>query len=396
MRLPYFIEHHNDIDMNVPFVDLKAQYLSIKAEVDAAIAEIISNTAFIGGKTVANFEREFAGYIGSPYCVSVANGTDAIEIALRALGIGDGDEVIVPANSFIATSEAVTSIGARVVFADSDPDFYTMDVEDFRRKITSRTKAVIPVHLYGHPADMDSILEIAREHGLLVVEDTSQAHGALYKGRRVGSIGDAGTFSFYPGKNLGAYGDAGAIVFKSQHAADFARALANHGSVVKYQHFIEGRNSRMDGIQAAVLATKLPHLESWSEGRRRAAALFTELLEGVEGIVTPKIADYAVPVFHLYVVRVADRERLQSRLAERGVSTGIHYPIALPSLEAYAYLGHRPEDFPVATSQMSQLLSLPMYPELTEEMIRYTVECLKEELGALAAEGSLTSESVGS
>jgi dTDP-4-amino-4,6-dideoxygalactose transaminase len=371
--------------MNVPFLDLKAQYRSIQPEIDAAIAEVITNTAFVGGKVVAEFEKAYAEYIGMPYCVSVANGTDAIEIALKALGIGPGDEVIVPANSFIATSEAATSIGAHVVFADSEPDFYTIDVEDLRRKITPRTKAIIPVHLYGHPADMDPIMEIAREHGLLVIEDTSQAHGALYKGRRVGSIGDASTFSFYPGKNLGAYGDGGAIVFREQRPADVARAFANHGSVVKYHHFIEGRNSRLDGIQAAVLSTKLPHLDSWSASRLNNAKLYNELLADVEGVVTPKIADYAVPVFHLYVIRVADRDGLMKRLADRGISTGIHYPISLPSLEAYAYLGHKNEDFPVANSQMGQLLSLPMYPELTEEMVRYTVQCVKEEINAAVA-----------
>jgi dTDP-4-amino-4,6-dideoxygalactose transaminase len=375
--------------MNVPFLDLKAQYLSIKPEMDAAIAEIISTTAFIGGKAVAEFEKAFADYIGAPYCVAVANGTDAIEIALRAFGIGTGDEVIVPANSFIATSEAVTSMGGRVVFADSDPDLYTIDVEDARRKITPRTKAIIPVHLYGHPADMDPIMELAREHGLLVIEDTSQAHGALYKGRRVGSIGDAGTFSFYPGKNLGAYGDGGAIVFKDQGAATLARTIGSHGSLVKYHHVMEGRNSRLDGIQAAVLLTKLPYLDSWSEGRLRHARLYNELLGGIDGVVTPKIADYAVPVFHLYVIRVSNPLELQRQLAEKGVSTGIHYPIALPSLEAYAYLGHKPDDFPVANGQMSELLSLPMYSELTEEMVRYTADCVREALGADSVEKSV-------
>ncbi len=364
--------------MNVPFVDLKAQYLSIKSEMDPAVAEIISNTAFIGGKAVAAFEEEFASYLGSPYCVSVANGTEAIEIALRALGIGAGDEVIVPANSFIASAEAVTSAGATVVFADSHPEYYTLDVEDLRRKITPRTRAVIPVHLYGQPADMDPIMEVAREHNLVVVEDTSQAHGALYKGRMVGSIGDAGTFSFYPGKNLGAYGDGGAIVFKSEDAARIARTYANHGSLVKYHHVMEGRNSRLDGLQAAVLSVKLKHLDAWSEARRRNAALFTELLADIDGVVTPAIAEYSVPVFHLYVIRVNDRENLQKGLAERGIATAIHYPISLPSLEAYSHLGHKTEDFPVANGQMSEILSLPMYPELTEEMIRYTAEAIRQ------------------
>lgn len=364
--------------MTIPFVDLKAQYRTIKPEIDAAIEEIISNTAFIGGKAVTSFEAEFAEYIGVPHCVGVANGTDAIEIALRALRVGRGDEVIVPANTFIATSEAVTSAGATVVFADSEPDHYTLDVEDLRRKINPRTKAVIPVHLYGHPADMDPIMEIASQHNLLVIEDTSQAQGALYKGRKVGSIGDASTYSFYPGKNLGAYGDAGAIIFKDAGAAEFARTYGSHGSLVKYHHIMEGRNSRLDGLQAAVLSVKLRHLDEWGAARLRNARLYNELLADVEGIVTPRIADYATPVFHLYVIRVADRDGVARELAARGISTAIHYPIALPALEAYNHLGHRPEDFPVAIGQMGELLSLPMYPELNEEMIRYVADALKQ------------------
>ena len=371
--------------MNVPFLDLRAQYATLKPEMDAAIERIVSSAAFIGGRAVADFEEQFAAYLGVPYCVSVANGTEAIEIALRALGIGPGDEVIVPANSFIATAEAVTAAGATVVFADSEPDFYAIDIADARRKITDRTRAIIPVHLYGHPADMDAVMALASEHGLRVIEDTSQAHGARHNGRRVGSIGDAGTFSFYPGKNLGAYGDGGAIVFRDAAAAERARTFANHGSLVKYHHVMEGRNSRLDGIQAAVLSTKLPHLDAWSEARRRNARLYSELLADVDGVVTPREAAYAEPVYHLYVVRVAGREALQMRLAERGVSTAIHYPISLPSLEAYAHLGHAPEDFPVANGQMGELLSLPMYPELTEEMVRHTVDAIREEITAPVA-----------
>ncbi len=371
--------------MNVPFVDLQAQYRALKPEMDPAIAKIIENTAFIGGKAVAEFEAAFAAYIGAPYCVSVANGTEAIEIGLYALGVGQGDEVIVPANSFFASSEAVTSAGARVVFADNHPDYYTLDVEDFRRKITPRTKAVVVVHLYGQPADMDPILEVAREHNLIVFEDIAQAHGALYKGRKVGTFGHGASFSFYPGKNLGAYGDGGAIVFQDEQVADRARVFANHGSRVKYQHLVEGRNSRLDGIQAAVLSVKLPHLDSWNEARRRHAALYDELLADVEGVITPKVAEYAEPVYHLYVIRVADRDALQSRLNARGIATGIHYPISLPMLEAYQYLGHKMEDFPVANGQMGELLSLPMYAELTEEMVRYVADAVREEIAVGAA-----------
>lgn len=374
--------------MQIPFVDLKAQYRRIKPEIDAAIEEIIANTAFIGGRAVASFEEEFAAFTGTPHCLGVANGTDAIEIALRALGVGPGDEVIVPANTFIATAEGVTSAGATVVFADNEPDHYTLSPQDFRRKITPRTRAVIPVHLYGHPAAMDEIMAIASAHNLLVVEDTSQAHGALYAGRMVGTFGHAATYSFYPGKNLGAYGDAGAITFQDARAAEYARAYANHGGLVKYHHIMEGRNSRLDGLQAAVLSVKLRHLAAWSAERRRAAALYDELLAGVEGVVTPAVAGYATPVYHLYVVRVADREALATELAARGVSTAIHYPIALPALQAYAHMGHTAADFPNAMGQMGELLSLPMYPELTDEMIHHVADAIRDALAATAATSS--------
>lgn len=364
--------------MNVPFVDLKAQYRSLQPQMDAAIADVIANTAFIGGQRVADFEAAFASYVGMPHCVSVANGTEAIEIALWAFGIGEGDEVIVPANSFIASSEAVTATGATVVFADSDPATYTLNPEEFRRKITSRTKAVLPVHLYGHPADMDPIMAIASEHGLIVIEDASQAHGARYKGRMVGSIGDAATFSFYPGKNLGAYGDAGGIIFRDGEIAERARLFANHGSRKKYIHEIEGRNSRLDGIQAAVLSIKLPHLDSWNAARRKNAALYNQLLANIEGITIPVTADWGDHVFHLYVIRVPEREELANFLSERGISTGIHYPISLPMAEAYSHYHHSIDDFPVANGQMSQLLSLPMYAELTEEMIYYVASAIRE------------------
>lgn len=364
--------------MNVPFVDLKAQYLSMKQQMDAAIADVIANTAFIGGKRVADFEAAFATYIGMPHCVSVANGTEAIEIALWAFGIGHGDEVIVPANSFIASSEAVTATGATVVFADSDPITYTLNPEEFRRKITSRTKAVLPVHLYGHPADMDPIMAIAHEHGLVVLEDASQAHGARYKGRMVGSIGDAATFSFYPGKNLGAYGDAGGIVFRNTEVADRARLFANHGSRKKYIHEIEGRNSRLDGLQAAVLSVKLPYLDSWNAARRNHANLYSQLLAGVEGIISPITADWGEHVFHVYVVRTTERDDLMRFLSERGISTGIHYPISLPMLDAYSHFNHDINDFPIANGQMGQLLSLPMYAELSEKMIHYVASAIRE------------------
>lgn len=364
--------------MNVPFLDLKAQYDSIKNDIDPAIADVISSGGFIGGKKVTDFEKAFAEYNGSPFCLGVANGTDAIEIAIKSLGLSSNAEVIVPANTFIATSEAVTSAGAKVVFADSHPDYYTLDIEDFKRKITPNTKAVIPVHLYGQPADMDPILEIAKEHNLFVIEDTSQAHGATYKGRKCGSMGDIGTFSFYPGKNLGAYGDAGGILFKDEKHFEFARTYAAHGSKIKYVHEIEGRNSRLDSLQAAVLHTKLPHLDKWSKSRLNNALLYNELLSGVEGIITPKIAEGTTPVFHLYVVRVEAREAFINALKEKGITAMIHYPFSLPKCEAYKHYNHAENDFPVANSQMNNIVTLPMYPELSEDMIRYVCESIKE------------------
>ncbi len=363
--------------MRVPFVDLRAQYLMIRDEVHPAVDAVLSETAFIGGRRVTEFEEEFAAWVGVPHCVSVANGTDAIEIALRSLGIGRGDEVIIPANTFIATAEGVTSAGARVVFCDCEPDHYTIDVEDARRKITPRTRAIIVVHLYGHPVDMTPVMTLAMQHGLRVIEDASQAHGARYRGSRIGTFGDAATFSFYPGKNLGAYGDGGAIVCRDERQAQWARAYANHGSLIKYQHIMEGRNSRLDGIQAAVLSVKLRHIDFWNRNRRRIANRYAELLADVEGVEIPRVADWAEPVWHLYVVRVHERERIAQRMADRGVATGIHYPVALPFVDAYRYLNHTAADFPVAAAHMGELLSLPMYPELTDEQIVYTVDALR-------------------
>ena len=364
--------------MNIPFVDLKAQYASIKNEIDGAIAEVIANTAFIGGSYAKSFEKDFARYCNATYCVGVGNGTDALFIALKALDIGQGDEVIVPANSFIATSEAVTMAGARVVFVDVNPKSYNIDIKLIEAKITPNTKAIIPVHLYGQPADMDPILEIAREHNLKVVEDAAQGHGATYKGRTIGSIGDMACFSFYPGKNLGAYGDAGAIVTSSQELAVKARMLANHGRVEKYNHEKEGVNSRLDGIQGAILKVKLAHLDAWTESRRRNAYRYNERLAG-SPVVTPVEIDDVRAVYHLYVVRVAadHREAFQGYLKENGIATGIHYPIALPNLKAYAYLGHTESDFRVASSASQEIVSLPMFPELSAEQIDYISDKIK-------------------
>jgi len=386
--------------MQIPFVDLKAQYQSIKAEIDATIAEVISNTAFVGGPYVESFERAFAEFCGVKHCLGVGNGTDAIFIALRALGIGKGDEVITAANSFIATSEAITMTGARVAFVDIDPATYNMDPEklaEFLEQNCHHTqstdypidkstglpvKAVIPVHLYGQPADMDPILETASRHGLKVVEDAAQAHGALYKGRKIGSLGDVACFSFYPGKNLGAYGDGGAIVTNNDDLAQKARMISNHGRIGKYDHEFEGVNSRLDGMQAAILEVKLRYLDQWNESRRRTAGLYSKNLGGTS-LIPPREKDGAGSVYHLYVVR-ADAERrapLQEFLKAKGVSTGIHYPVALPYLKAYAYVNPGPDDFPAAKRASGEVLSLPIYPELDESQVTYVAKAVKEFFG---------------
>jgi dTDP-4-amino-4,6-dideoxygalactose transaminase len=370
--------------MRVPFVDLKTQYSSIKGEIDDAMMRVVSETAFVAGKYAAVFENEFAEYIGVSNCVAVANGTDAIEIALAALGIGAGDEVIVPANTFFATAEAVVNVGAEVVFVDCEPNFYNIDVSKIEEKITPRTKAIIPVHLYGLPAEMDEIVAIARKHNLKIIEDCAQAHGAKYKEQTVGTFGDVATFSFYPGKNLGAYGDAGAIVTNDKEIADRARLIANHGQPTKYKHTLIGRNSRMDGIQAAVLSVKLRHLDSWLDARRAHASRYNELLID-SGIALPTAPEHSTHTYHLYVIRVKDRDAVAAKLGEAGIDTGLHYPTALPFLEAYSDKNYQPSDFPVAHSQMSELLSLPMYAELTDEMIEYVCDSLKMIMNKVSA-----------
>ncbi len=365
--------------MNIQFVDLKAQYETIKSEIDSVIQTVVAETAFIGGQHIALFEESFARFCGVKYCVGVGNGTDAIFIALKSLGIGAGDEVITVANSFIATSEAITHTGARVVFVDINPRTYNIDTAKIERKITSRTKAIVPVHLYGQPADMDPILSLARKYNLKIVEDCAQAHGAVYKGKTIGSIGDMACFSFYPGKNLGAYGDAGAVVTGDEVLARNVRMFANHGRVDKYDHEMEGINSRLDGLQAAILGVKLRHLDSWSEARRKNAYLYNEHLKGTD-LVTPMEMANVKAVYHLYVVRIKkdQRRKLQDHLKSKGISTGIHYPIALPNLKAYSYLKHNKNDFPEATKASEEILSLPMYPELSESQIKFIAQEIKE------------------
>lgn len=352
--------------MTVRFLDLRKQYESIKQEIDQAFADVLRDSAFISGPYVTRFERAFADYQQAPHCVACANGTDAIEIALEALGLPRGAEIIVPANTFIASSEAVTRSGCRVVFCDCDREDYTISVRSFRQKICASTKAVMAVHLYGQPCDMDGVTQVAQEFGLKVIEDCAQAVGAAYKGRRVGTIGDVGTFSFYPGKNLGAYGDAGAIVTRDEGTAVRARMIANHGRIAKYDHEFEGRNSRMDGLQGAVLSVKLAHLDEWVATRRRIAQRYHHGLAGMGDLVLPVTRAWSEHVYHLYVVRTGFREELREFLRARDIETGVHYPIALPKLAAYRYCGQAGEDF-FANSADRDVLSLPIGDHMSDE-----------------------------
>ncbi len=362
--------------MNVPFVDLKIQYDSIKDEIDQAISEVIQETAFVGGKFVTSFERHFASYLGVKHCIGVGNGTAAIYIALRALGVSEGDEVITAANTFIATSEAITQTGARVRFVDCHKDSYNIDPEQIEHAITKNTKVIIPVHLYGQPAEMDAIRKIAEKRQLCIVEDAAQAHGAEYKGHKIGTSGSMACFSFYPGKNLGAYGDGGAIVSNDAELAKRVRMIANHGRIEKYDHEFEGVNSRLDGLQAAILDVKLNYLDTWTERRREVARQYDEGLKDI--VVTPTVLPERKPVYHLYVIRVKQRDQLRAFLSEKGIQTGIHYPIPLPFLHAYAYLGYSPADFPVAYAYKDELLSLPMFGDITDEQVVYVIENLHE------------------
>jgi dTDP-4-amino-4,6-dideoxygalactose transaminase len=355
--------------MKVPYLDLKAQYESIRGEIGDAIQQVLDRTAFAGGPFVAQFEKEFATFCDTRFGVGVGSGTDALWMALLGLGIGRGDEVITVPDTFIATAEAISYCGAKPVFVDVDPVTYNMDPSKVEASITKKTKAIIPVHLFGQVADMDPILEIGRKRKLFVVEDASQAHGAEYKGKKAGSMGDAGCFSFYPGKNLGAYGEAGAVVTSNEELDKKMRMLRDHGQAKKYYHSLIGWNARMDGIQGAVLSVKLKHLSAWNEGRRRNAAIYDELLKGVKGVTIPKQAKYAKHVYHIYAIRVSDRDRLIASLAEKDIHCGIHYPIPLHLLEAYKSLNLGKGSFPVAEKSASEFVSLPMFPELSREQI---------------------------
>jgi dTDP-4-amino-4,6-dideoxygalactose transaminase len=364
--------------MKVPFLDLKAQHETIKDEIATVIQKVFESTAFAGGPFVKAFEDDFARFCGCTHAVGVGNGTDALWAALIALGVGPGDEVITVPNTFIATVEAISFCGAKPVFVDIEQKTYNMDPDLLEHAITPRTKAVIPVHLFGHMADMDPIMRIAKKHNLFVIEDASQAHGAEYKGRKAGSIGDIGCFSFYPGKNLGAYGEAGAVVTNDPALADKVRMFRDHGQSKKYYHDMIGWNARMDGIQGAVLGVKLKYLPAWTEARRKHAKQYDQLLEGLPGIVLPHEAGYAQHVYHIYAIRNSRRDALMTALGDKGIATGIHYPVPLHLTGAYRHLGCKEGSFPVSERIARELVSLPMFPELNQEQIEYVVGGIKE------------------
>jgi dTDP-4-amino-4,6-dideoxygalactose transaminase len=362
----------------IPLVDLRAQYLSIKSDVDAAFLRVMETGQFVLGEEVEAFEREFAAYSGAADGIAVNSGTSALQLALMAAGVGANDEVITVPFTFVATVAAIGYIGARAIFVDIDPATFTMDVTQLERAITSRTKAIVPVHLYGQPADMDPILEIAKRHGLVVIEDACQAHGAAYKQRPVGSLGDAACFSFYPGKNLGAYGEGGMVVTSNPTIARGVRMLRDWGQERKYHHVLKGFNFRMDGIHGAILRVKLRQLESWTRARRAHAADYQRLLVD-SGVEVPVAAPYARHVYHVFAVRTTDRAALQRTLQAHGVASGIHYPVPVHLQPAYADLGYVLGDFPESERAANQVLSLPMYPELSHTQLEVVSATVRQE-----------------
>jgi len=363
--------------MRVPLVDLRAQYEPIKGEVLARISGVLDGMNLFLGANVQGFEAEFAASTGVEHAIAVSDGTTALQLALMACGIGAGDEVITVAHTFVATAEAIALVGARPVFVDIDPGTYTIDVSQIERHITARTRAILPVHLYGQPADMDPILELARRRGLWVIEDACQAHGARYKGRPVGRLGHLAAYSFYYSKNLGAYGECGMVTTDDPQLAHQVRLLRDHGSPSRYRHELIGMNGRPDEIQAAVLRVKLPHLERWNAQRRAHAQRYGALLRAVSPVTPPYEAEYAEHVYHLYVVRAPQRDVLAGYLHQRGVGAGIHYPVPCHLQPAFSALGYRPGDLPATEQAAREVLSLPMYAELTAEQQDYVVGCLQ-------------------
>lgn len=359
--------------VGVPFVDLRPLEYELDAEIRGAIERVLGRSWYIGGEEGLVFERAFASYVGAAHCVGVGNGLDALALALQALGLGEGDEVIVPASTFVATALAATKVGATPVFVDCDPETSNIDSSSAAAAITARTRAIMPVHLYGQPADMRPIMALAREHGLLVVEDCAQAHGAKYEGKVVGTFGDAAGFSFYPGKNLGAMGDAGAAVTDDKNVADRIRMLGNYGSRVRYAHELEGWNSRLDELQAAVLSAKLPYLDRCNEARREVAARY---LEGIVNplVSLPRVPKWAEPVWHVFAVRCMRRDELREFLEGRGIGTNVHYPTPVHLQGCYRRLGYSEGDLPGAEEVARTELSLPIFPGMTERQIEWVVE----------------------
>ena len=366
--------------MHVPFLNLRAQYSSIKEEINRAVQDVLDSCAFAGGPFVQSFEEQFARFCGCQFAVGVGSGTDALWLILLALGIKPGDEVITVPNTFIATAEAISYCGARPVFVDVDPRTYTMDPTLIEKAITSRTRAIIPVHLFGQMADMDAIMAIGRRKGLPVIEDACQAHGAEYKGLKAGSIGIAAAFSFYPGKNLGAYGEAGAITTNNAEIADKVRCLRDHGQEKKYVHRFVGWNARMDGVQGAVLSVKLTHLEEWNSRRRSHALAYDALLRGIKGLITPTQAPCNKHVYHVYAVRVERRDDVLNALKKEDIQCAIHYPIPVHLQRAYEELEMTRGSFPIAERCADEFLSLPMFPELKQEELSYICDSIVEQL----------------
>ncbi len=364
--------------MKVPFADLKAQYFSIKNEIDAAIAKVIDETAFIGGHFVKDFEEKFGKAYGVKHVIGCGNGTDTLYVLMKMLGIGNGDEVITPANSWISSSESITQTGAKPVFADVHPYYFSIDESKLEEKITSKTKAIIPVHLQGQMCDMEKIKAICEKHKLFLIEDCAQAHFSEFNGLKAGLFGIAGSFSFYPGKNLGAYGDAGCIITNDDSLAEKCKMYARHGALIKHQHQMEGINSRLDGMQAAILEAKLPYVMEWTEKRIAHANSYCKYLSDVNEIILPKVRPNSKHTYHLYVIRAQKRNDLMQFLKENEIETSLHYPTPLPYLPAYKYLNHSPADFPVATLLQKEILSLPMYAEMTEEMSVFVADKIRE------------------
>jgi dTDP-4-amino-4,6-dideoxygalactose transaminase len=363
--------------MAVPFVDLHAQYASIEQEVNVAIKSVLERSDFILGHALDQFETEFANYIGTEFAIGVDSGMSALMLILRALKIGPGDEVITSANTFIATALTISGVGATPVLVDVDPETFTLDLEKLERAVTSRTRAIMPVHLFGHPEDMDPIMELAQRHNLFVIEDACQSHGARYKGKMTGSFGNAAAYSFYPAKNLGAYGDGGMIVTNDPALRESIQLLRNYGQTAKYHHAVQGYNNRLDTLQAAVLRVKLQYLDGWNAARREHADLYDELLAG-SGVALPPRMPEAEPVWHLYAIRTDHRDELREFLQERGISSGIHYPIPIHLQPAYQDLGLHAGDFPVSERDAERMLSLPMYAELSDEQIHYVADAVHE------------------